>query len=63
MGLFSNNNDTNKDIEIGDTVQVRYAGIEGVVVSLDDYTVMISYQDECDNEIVKEFMLEDVEKC
>lgn len=61
MGLFSSNNNSN--IQQGDRVQVRYAGIEGIVVSVNGNFVMISYQDEQDHEIVKEFMLEDVEKC
>ena len=61
MGLFGNNNDTN--IQRGDRVQVRYAGIEGIVVSVNGTQVMISYQNEQDREIVETYNIEDVEKC
>ena len=61
MGLFSSN-DSNDEIRHGDRVRVTYAGIEGIVVSVDNYNVMISYQNEKDEEIVKEFMKKDVKK-
>lgn len=61
MGLFSNNNDTN--IQRGDRVQVGYAGIEGIVVSVNGNQVTISYQNEQDREIVETYNIEDVEKC
>ena len=61
MGLFSSNNNSN--IQRGDRVQVRYAGIEGIVVSVDNRQVMISYQNEQDKEIVETYNIEDVEKC
>ena len=61
MGLFSNNNDTN--IQRGDRVQVRYAGIEGIVVSVNGTQVMISYQNEQDREIVETYNIADVKKC
>ena len=60
MGLF-NNNDSN--LQRGDRVEVRYAGIEGIVVSVSGTQVMISYQNEQDREIVETYNIEDVEKC
>ena len=61
MGLFSNNNGT--DIQRGDRVEVKYAGIEGIVVSVSGTQVMISYQNEQDKEIVETYNIKDVEKC
>ena len=51
------------NIQRGDRVEVRYAGIEGIVVSVSGTQVMISYQNEQDREIVETFNIEDVEKC
>ena len=61
MGLFSNNNDSN--IKRGDRVKVNYAGIEGIVVSVNGNQVMISYQNEQDKEVVETYDIDDVKKC
>ena len=64
MGLFDLfSNSDNNEIKIGERVRVKYAGIEGIVVSVDSKQVMISYQNEQDREIVETYSIEDVEKC
>lgn len=59
MGWF---NDSNGEISRGDNVKVDYAGIEGVVVSVDGDEVMISYMTEDDREVVETYNISDVRK-
>ena len=52
-----------EDIKVGDRVEVIYAGIEGVVVSVDSNTCMVSYITENDKEIVETYDKSDLRKC
>ena len=61
MGLFSFGLD--EEISRGDRVRVDYAGIEGTVVEVSGNSVMISYMDESDNEVVDTYNISDVSKC
>lgn len=61
MGLFSFG--SNNEFSRGDRVRVNYAGIEGTVVEVSENSVMISYMDESDNEIVDTYNISDVSKC
>ncbi len=59
--LFSENN--NENFDVGDRVEVIYAEIEGVVVSVDSNTCMISYMTEDDKEIIETYDKSDLRKC
>lgn len=59
MGLFSS---LNKEISRGDRVKVNYAGIEGVVVSIEGDEVIISYITEDDREVIEIYSISDVRK-
>ena len=59
MGLF---NSLNQEIFRGDRVKVNYAGIEGVVVSVEGDEVMISYMTEDDREVIETYSISDVRK-
>lgn len=61
MSLFNLNSDESQ-IHTGDLVRVNYADTEGIVVEIDKFQVMICYHNENDEEIVKEFPIESVEK-
>ena len=59
--LFGENND--EDFKVGDQVKVIYAEIEGVVVSVDSNTCMISYMTEDDKEVIETYDKSDLRKC
>ncbi len=61
MGLFSFG--SNGEISRGDRVRINYAGIEGVVVEVSGNSVMVSYMDERDNEVVETFDISNVSRC
>ena len=61
MGLFSF--ESNDEISRGDRVRVDYVEIEGTVVEVSGNSVMISYMDESDNEVVDTYNISDVSKC
>ncbi len=54
--MFSSNS-TDNEIKRGERVRIRYAGIEGIVVSVDNRQVMIAYQNEQDKEIIKTYSI------
>ena len=59
--VFGNSN--SEDIKVGDRVEVLYAGIEGIVVSVSSNTCMVSYMTENDKEIVETYNKSDLRKC
>ena len=65
MGFLDNffSESNNQDFNVGDQVEVIYAGIEGVVVSVDSNTCMVSYITENDKEIVETYDKSDLRKC
>lgn len=59
MGLSSNNNGTFKR---GDRVKIKYMGIEGYIVSIDDSLYSVLYIDENDKEVIEAFNESDLVK-
>ncbi len=59
--LFSENN--NQDFKVGDQVKVVYAGIEGVIVSVNSNICMVSYMTEDDKEVIENYDKSDLRKC
>ena len=59
--LFKTSN--SDDFNVGERVRVNYAGIEGIIVSVDKNTCMISYITEDDKEKVETYNKSDISKC
>ena len=59
MGLFSNNNGTFKR---GDRVAIKYMGVSGIIVDIDNTLYLVSYIDENDREVVEAFNESDLIK-
>jgi len=60
MGLFSNNV---SGLRKGDKVKIKYMGVEGIIVDIDNSIYSVSYMTESDREVIEGFTSNELEKC